>query len=81
MKKVSLLACLMLLTLGANAQIATIVRPNAIPPNAHRGPRTNDAGVTTVSSQAPKPAPNGGPQGPPVAKVPPNSTVPPVVRK
>jgi hypothetical protein len=81
MKKVTLFACLLVLTLGANAQVTTFVRPNAIPPNARRV-AASENGVTTVSPQAPKPTSNGGPQAPPIAKVPPHvNTVPPVAKK
>ena len=80
MKKVTLLACLMVLTLCASAQNRQSVSPIAIPPNA-RGERPNAVGpITTIhppvaqsAEAAAKPAPNGGPQGPPVSKTPPNA--------
>jgi hypothetical protein len=82
MKKVTLLASLLALTLGASAQNYQSVRPIAIPPNARGGERPNAInGVTTVhpdkaaqsENTAVKPATHGGPQAPPVAKVPPNA--------
>jgi hypothetical protein len=79
MKNVTLFACLLVMTLGATAQNSHSTNPVAIPPNARGGERPNAVGgVTTVhvpqaSEAAVKPAPNGGPQGPPVAKVPPNA--------
>jgi len=80
MKKVTLLACLLALTLGASAQNQqSTVR---IPPNARGGERPNAiSGVTTVhpdaaaepANTADKPARHGDRQVPPVAKVPPNA--------
>ena len=88
MKTVTFFACLFVLTLAASAQNAISVSPVAIPPNAHQGERANANGITaldravTAQSAAAKPAPSGGPQGPPVAKVPPNAVqVPPTARK
>ena len=90
MKNVTLFACLLVMTLGATAQNSHSTNPVAIPPNARGGERPNAVGgVTTVhvpqaaaSEAAAKPAPNGGPQGPPVAKTPPNAvSVAPTARK
>jgi hypothetical protein len=92
MKNVTLLACLLVLTLGASAQNAISVRPIAIPPNAHNGPKADvDANAITVADHAvsgqsatavAKPAANGGPQGPPTQKNPPNAVqVPPTAKK
>jgi hypothetical protein len=88
MKNVTFFACLIVLTLGASAQSVLFVSPVAIPPNAHQGQRANANGITaldhaaTVQSAAAKPAPSGGPQGPPTAKTPPNAIqVPPVAKK
>ncbi len=88
MKNVTFFACLFVLTLGASAQNARTVSPIAIPPNAHQGERANANGITaldhvvTAQSAAAKPASNGGPQGPPVAKTPPNAVqVPPTAKK
>jgi len=91
MKNATLFACLMVLTLGANAQSSRSAGPVAIPPNAHSGERPNViGGVTTIHHDAAaqavntnaKPASDGGPQGPPVAKIPPNSQRPgPIARK
>ena len=78
MKNVTLFACLLVLTLGASAQSVRSVSPVAIPPNA-RGARALDNGVTVADhaaatqSATAKPAANGGPQGPPEAKVPPKA--------
>ncbi len=89
MKNLSLFACLLVLTLGASAQNAISVGPIAIPPNARNGAKANADGTTTIehaqaqsSTAAAKPAPNGGPQGPPVSKTPPNAVqVPPTAKK
>jgi len=90
MKKLTLFASLLVLTLGANAQTAISISPIAIPPNAHRGVKADANGITTsdhaVSGQAAnaasKSATSGGPVGPPVAKTPPVAVpVPPVARK
>ena len=87
MKKVTLFACLLVLTLGASAQSAISVSPTAISPNAHRGVQANAKDITAanhaVSAQsAAKPQSNGGPPGPPVSKQPPTAVqVPPVAKK
>lgn len=90
MKNTTLLGCLLVLALGANAQTSRSVRPIAIPPNAHNGAKAEGNGTTTIdhSAQAQsgsasvKPAANGGPQGPPTSKTPPNAVqVPPPARK
>ena len=90
MKKVTLLVCLLALTLGASAQNHQSVNPVAIPPNARGGERPNAVGgITTIQPPAAKstdavtkPASNGGPQGPPTAKTPPNAVrVPPTAKK
>jgi len=83
MKNVTLFACLLVMTLGASAQNSVSSNPVAIPPNARGGERPNAVGaITTVhipqaslsSEAAAKPAPNGGPQGPPtIIKTPPNA--------
>jgi len=85
MKNVTLFACLLVLTLGASAQSASVSRI-AIPPNAHSIERAHAITVAdhAVSAQpAPaKPAANGGPQGPPTQKQPPNAVqVPPTAKK
>ncbi len=78
MKNATLFACLLVLTLGASAQSARTVSPIAIPPNA-RGGEKHVNGITVADhavsgqSDAAKPASNGNPQGPPVAKQPPNA--------
>jgi len=81
MKKVSLFACLLALALSASAQNHRPVSPNAIRPNAigpnARGASANAEGVTTIHPAADaKAAPSGGPQGPPVKKIPPNAVGP-----
>ncbi len=90
MKKVTLLACLLALTLGASAQNHQSASPVAIPPNARLGERPNAVGgVTTIHPPAARsadatarPASNGGPQGPPASKTPPNAVqVPPTAKK
>ncbi|MGO9516157.1 MAG: hypothetical protein ACLPND_03850 [Candidatus Korobacteraceae bacterium] len=88
MKNVTLFACLLVPTLGASAQTARTVSPIAIPPNA-RGGEKHAVGITVAdhavsgqSATAAKPAANGGPQGPPVVKQPPNAVqVPPTAKK
>ena len=90
MKKLTLLASLLALALGASAQSHQSVGPVVIPPNARGGARTNAVGVTTTtppaaavqSAAAAKPASNGGLQAPPIAKVPPHVVpVPPIAKK
>ena len=87
MKNLTLFACLLVLTLGASAQSARSVSPVAIPPDA-RGVRALGNGITVADhvvkaqSDAAKPPANGGPQGPPTAKVPPSALkVPALARK
>jgi hypothetical protein len=88
MKNIRLFACLMLLSLGANAQHAIPVSPIAIPPNAH-SVKADANGVATSSNAASAQSANAaskasstsGPSGPPVAKQPPNAVqVPPTAR-
>ena len=90
MKKVTLFASLLVLTLGASAQNAISVSAIAIPPNAHRGVKADAHGITVadhaVSGQpanaVSKSATSGGPQGPPSSTVPPIAVrVPPTAKK
>ena len=87
MKNVTLFACLLVLTLGASAQTSSSVSRIAIPPNAHSKEEAHaitvaDHAVSGQSASAAKPAANGGPQGPPVVKQPPNAVqVPPTAKK
>ena len=89
-KTLVLLACLLALTLGASAQNRQPVSSIAIPPTARGGERATAIGITTIhlppaaqsADAAAKPAPNGGPQGPPVAKTPPSAVhVSPTAKK
>ena len=87
MKNVTLFACLLVLTIGASAQTSSSVSRIAIPPNAHSKEEAHaitvaDHAVSGQSASAEKPAANGGPQGPPVVKQPPNAVqVPPTAKK
>ncbi len=81
MTKVTLLTFLLALTVGASAQNPQSVSRTAIPPNARGGEKPNAiSGVARANSAAAdseaataKAIPSGGPQEPPVAKVPPNA--------
>jgi len=81
MKKLTLLACLLALTLGASAQNHQSVSPTAIPPNARGGEKANAVGATTIrpvaasqsADSAAKPAPDTGHKVPPIATMPPNA--------
>ncbi len=82
MKNVTLLTCLLALTLGASAQSSRSVNPIAIPPNARGGERGSAVGITTTPNAVAAKSVSGTAQPAPIAhKTPPNSTVPPVPKK
>jgi hypothetical protein len=87
MKKVTLFACLFVLTLGASAQNASSISPVAIPPNARGGEKKSASPITVadhaVTGQPANAVTSSSARAlPPIAVTPPNSVhVPPVAKK